>query len=213
MCGDIFDAWVGDDVALTCPEPWLLDSLKKFRQIATTIPLWIGRGNRDFLIGHLLADDLNAHLLPETVLLSTDTLDVLLSHGDEYCTADAGYQRFRRIVRNPWVQKAFLALNLQWRRQIAQWARRRSQNANRYKASGIMDVTPEAIERAFAVSGIYTMVHGHTHRPAIHHLQVNGQACTRVVLPDWDFDHGEPRGGWLSIAPQGLNLHSAADLV
>ncbi len=213
LCGDIFDAWVGDDVALACPAPWLSDSLEKFRQTAAAIPLWIGRGNRDFLIGRQLADHLNAHLLPETVRLSTDKLEVLLSHGDEYCTADAGYQRFRRIVRNPWVQKAFLALSLRRRSQIAEWARSRSQNANRYKASRIMDVTPEAIEQAYTVSGIRTIVHGHTHRPALHRLQVNGQACTRIVLPDWDFDHeGAPRGGWLSIGPDGLNLHSAADL-
>ncbi|HEY9279585.1 MAG TPA: UDP-2,3-diacylglucosamine diphosphatase [Eoetvoesiella sp.] len=209
LCGDIFDAWVGDDVALANPEKWLADSLQKFKQVAATIPLFIGRGNRDFLIGPQLVEYLGAQLLPETVCLSTDHQDVLLSHGDEYCTADSSYQRFRRIVRNPLIQRAFLALSLRRRRQIADWARNRSQSANRYKAGNIMDVTPSAIEKAYTATGLTTIVHGHTHRPAIHRLQVNSQSCTRAVLPDWDFDHGAARGGWLSIDQHGLSLHMA----
>ena len=208
LCGDIFDAWVGDDVALTAPDQWLDDSLKKFKQVAAAIPLWLGRGNRDFLIGRQLVDYLGASLLPETVCLHTDYGDVLLSHGDEYCTADPGYQRFRRIVRNPWIQRAFLSLSINRRRQIAAWARSRSMAANRQKETRIMDVAPGAVEQAFTASGIKTMVHGHTHRPAVHQTQINGQACTRIVLPDWDFDHDDAaRGGWLSIDADGLNLH------
>ena len=209
LCGDIFDAWVGDDMAIDAPPPWLAATIGKLRQTASTIPLWLGRGNRDFLIGTRLAQHLGAHLLPDTLCLQTDAGNILLSHGDEYCTADTGYQRFRRIVRTPWVQRLYLSLSLARRSRIADCARRRSMASNRRKAMEIMDVTPGSIEQAFRQTALTTMVHGHTHRPGKHLVQVDGRACTRYVLPDWDYDFGKPhRGGWLAIDGNGITLHS-----
>lgn len=207
LCGDIFDAWIGDDVALLDPPSWLSDILESFRHVSAAIPLWLGRGNRDFLIGKTLTEHVGARLLPDLVRLETDSGAILLSHGDEYCTADRGYQRFRRIVRCPAVQATFLALSLKTRRGIANWARQRSMRANREKSTYVMDVSPDAIERAFTGNTITTLVHGHTHRPAIHALTVQGIARRRIVLPDWDCDHSQPRGGWLTINQQGCTLH------
>src|SRR5690606_37863517 len=118
LCGDIFDAWIGDDFAFSEPPDWLSQTLNKLFTVSETIPVWLGRGNRDFLIGPSLAKHVGAQLLPDTVCLNTDYGRVLLSHGDEYCTADPGYQRFRRIVRNPLVQKLFMGLSLKLRRGI-----------------------------------------------------------------------------------------------
>lgn len=208
LCGDIFDAWIGDDFALTAPPEWLAQILDRLAGVSQTIPLWLGRGNRDFLIGPALARRVGAQLLPDTTCLVTDWGPVLLSHGDEYCTADPGYQRFRRIVRNPVVQKTFLALSLGVRRGIADWARRRSMSANRHKSTDIMDVDPQAIEHAFMDSGIDTLVHGHTHRPAIHQYAAGGRPRQRIVLPDWDYDHSDvARAGWLAIDRSGPVLH------
>ncbi|HUH60379.1 MAG TPA: UDP-2,3-diacylglucosamine diphosphatase [Candidimonas sp.] len=208
LCGDIFDAWIGDDFALNDPPQWLADVIQQLSRVASRMPLWLGRGNRDFLIGNTLARHVGAQLLPGSVCLQTDSGDILLSHGDEYCTSDAGYQRFRRIVRSPAVQYLFLQLSLARRRRIADWARRRSMAANRAKSTQIMDVNPEAVEQAFSFSGVPVLIHGHTHRPAVHRLTVNGRARQRIVLPDWDYDHeGAPRGGWLSIDRHGPVLH------
>jgi UDP-2,3-diacylglucosamine hydrolase len=208
LCGDIFDAWIGDDFALNDPPQWLANVIQQLTKVSSRMPLWLGRGNRDFLIGKALAAHVGAQLLPDSVCLKTDSGDILLSHGDEYCTADAGYQRFRRIVRYPAVQCMFLQLSLASRRRIADWARRRSMAANRAKSIRIMDVNPDAIEQAFSLSGVTILVHGHTHRPAIHRLTVNGRMRQRIVLPDWDYDHtGVPRGGWLSIDRHGPVLH------
>lgn len=215
LCGDIFDAWVGDDFALTSPPDWLSDTLDQFKQTADQIPLWLGRGNRDFLMGAPLMRYLNARLLPDRSCLLTDFGPILLSHGDEYCTRDKRYQRFRKLVRYPLVQGLFLSLNLNLRCKIANLARSRSQSANRRKAIHVMDVAPSAVERAFSSTGIATMVHGHTHHPATHQLQIDGQARTRIVLPDWDYDGAQPpRGGWLAVDRHGLNIKSlsAADL-
>ncbi len=208
LCGDIFDAWIGDDFALSSPPEWLSQTLDKLAAVSGKIPLWLGRGNRDFLMGPALARRVGGQLLPETACLLTDSGQVLLSHGDEYCTADRAYQRLRRIVRNPMVQKALLSLSLKLRSGIADWARKRSMAANRDKSAGIMDVDPGAIEQAFLDSGVGVLVHGHTHRPAIHSLTAGGQTRSRIVLPDWDYDHiTEPRGGWLAIDRHGPALH------
>lgn len=200
LLGDIFDAWIGDDFALQSPPDWLAAVLTRLQQVAAQMPLFLGRGNRDFLIGQGLARHLGAQLLPDQCVLHTDSGPLLLSHGDEYCTADKGYQRFRALVRNPVVQGMFLSLSLKTRRRIADWARSRSKHANQYKPSQIMDVHPAAIAQAWTDSDLDTLVHGHTHRPAVHSTLYLGRQCKRFVLPDWDYDHGLPvRSGWLTI--------------
>lgn len=207
LAGDIFDAWIGDDIALKDPDPWLRETLSTLQRVANRIPLWLGRGNRDFLLGHRLAHHVGARLLPEPALLETCAGAILLAHGDEYCTADRGYQRFRRLVRHPGIQRAYLALPLPLRKRIAAWARARSMSANRYKALDIMDVEPDAIANALRQSQAHTLIHGHTHRPARHSVTVDGRSCERLVLPDWDFDHAQAsRGGWIGIDEDGVSL-------
>ncbi|MDZ5617956.1 UDP-2,3-diacylglucosamine diphosphatase [Achromobacter xylosoxidans] len=205
--GDIFDAWIGDDVIRAAP-PWLATALTALRTTASRIPLWLGRGNRDFLIGEELAGAVGARLLPEPALLQTDYGDVLLTHGDEFCTDDAAYQQFRQMVRNPQWQAAFLAKTIPERLALAQQARGESQMANQSKSMEIMDVNAAAVEQAFRDSGVALMVHGHTHRPARHVLEVDGSKRERWVLPDWDCDHvSPPRGGWLVIDRDGLQFY------
>lgn len=210
--GDIFDVWIGDDLALRAPPDWLVPILEALSQASQHTRLYLGRGNRDFLMGHGLARRVGAQLLPEQAVLHTDIGPVLLSHGDEYCTADPGYQRFRRWVRKPLLQRAFLGLSLKVRRSVADWARRRSQHRNEYKPMTIMDVEAGAIQAAFRQSGSDIIVHGHTHRPAVHEYAVDGRPCRRFVLPDWDFDQAPAgRGGWLSIDHNGPVLHQISD--
>lgn len=206
LCGDIFDAWIGDDLALRDPPPWLEDTIAHLKAAAAALPLWLGRGNRDFLMGPELSNYLGAHLLPDTCRLACDSGDILLSHGDEYCTDDKAYQRFRRLVRTPLVQGMFLSLGLRTRQRIAAWARRRSMTANRAKPAEIMDVSAQAVMAAFEQSGLDTMVHGHTHRPAVHTMEVGARTRTRFVLPDWHYEGADTRGGWLVIDQQGIRL-------
>jgi len=205
--GDIFDAWIGDDVIRAAP-PWLATALTALRETAARIPVWLGRGNRDFLIGEELTRALGARLLPEPALLETDFGPVLLTHGDEFCTDDAAYQQFRQMVRNPRWQAEFLAKTIPERLAMAQQARGESQAANQTKSMEIMDVNAGAIEGVFRDTGVRVLVHGHTHRPARHVLDVDGKKCERWVLPDWDCDHATPpRGGWLVIDRDGLQFY------
>jgi len=209
LCGDSFDAWIGDDAATCDPDPWLAQMIEALQQTSARIPVWWMRGNRDFLLGHAFARLTGASMLADPVTLHTDLGQILLSHGDQYCTDDRAYQWFRRIVRNPLVQRLYLALGLDTRRTIAAWARRRSQASQRHKNAAILDVNADAITRALRASGASLMIHGHTHRPAEHVVTVDGRTCRRFVLSDWDLDdHAAPRLGWLQVDAGGIQTLS-----
>jgi UDP-2,3-diacylglucosamine hydrolase len=204
--GDIFDAWIGDDAIRQAP-PWLAATLQALKRTAAAIPVWLGRGNRDFLMGQELANAVGARLLPEPALLDTDYGTVLLTHGDELCTDDNAYQQFRAMVRDPAWQAEFLGKTIPERLALAQQARGESMAANQAKSMAIMDVNPAAVEALLRETGVATLVHGHTHRPDRHVLSVDGKKRERWVLPDWDCDHAQPpRGGWLAIDGDGLQL-------
>ena len=207
LLGDLFEVWTGDDIALQRPEPWLAEIMAALRNTGDRIPLYIGRGNRDFLIGRPFCRAVGAKLLPDTMLVTTDLGDVLISHGDEYCTDDKAYQRFRRLVRLKWLQRLFLILGTRQREKLANYARNRSRAHNQMKSADIMDVSQKSVAQAFSASHVRLMVHGHTHRPGTHETQQNGLTRTRIVLPDWELDAATPRGGWLTIDGHEARLH------
>lgn len=208
LAGDIFDFWAGDDIALKSPEPWLQEALNQLKQTANKIPLYLMHGNRDFLIQKKLARQLNATLLADTVIIESAAGPILLSHGDEYCTDDPGYQRFRKMVHNPVIQTIFLALPRRVRDRIASHIRRKSKNSHQYKNNTMVDVSSVAIEQAFLENpGVRTLIHGHTHKPGHHTSTLNGTPYERWVLPDWEYDHGPIRGGYIEIKKSGVCLH------
>lgn len=155
-------------------------------------------GNRDMLLGRDFAEAAGARLLPERLVVEIAGTPTLLLHGDELCTGDVGYQRYRSFVRDRGRQRWFLALPYGLRRGIAAWLRRKSTDATAVKPDAILDVEQGAVEAAFRAAGVARMVHGHTHRPARHSLTVDGRACERFVLADW-YD----RGSYLEIDAAG----------
>jgi len=207
--GDIFDAWIGDDVAVVAP-PWLAQDLMALKACAAQIPVWLGRGNRDFLMGGALSAGIGAQLLPEQVLVTVAGHTMLLSHGDEYCTDDVAYQQFRAMVRNPAWQSGFLSKSIPERLSLAAQARGESMVANQTKSMEIMDVNADAVAAAIRSAGVSLVVHGHTHRPGRQVLSVDGKVCERWVLPDWDCEptasEGKMRGGWMVIDEDGPAL-------
>lgn len=203
LCGDIFDAWIGDDQCLK-PEPWLQDVCTALKNYSHRRPLYVMRGNRDFLLGQGFALHVGATLLPERIILETEAGRILLSHGDEYCTDDVAYQRFRRIVRWPWLQALYLTMPLSWRHAIASYFRRKSRQDNQHKASYLMDVNESAVQAALKSTPAHSLIHGHTHRPGRHRLGDTARGF-RWVLPDWDYDDAE-RGGYIQIEPGKICL-------
>jgi UDP-2,3-diacylglucosamine hydrolase len=191
ILGDFFNVWIGDDDdAPLCAE--VCRALKKLSNAGTRV--YLMHGNRDFLMGEKWAGDCGATLIHEPYVLCSDDAQFLLLHGDSLCTRDTDYMAFRTMVRDPVWQREFLARPLSERRAFAEQARARSKTMSSNKPDDIMDVTPAEVERVLADSRVSTLIHGHTHRPAVHALD-GGRS--RVVLGDWDSK------GWCVRITQG----------
>lgn len=204
--GDIFEAWVGDDVLAVAPA-WLHEVVNMLAAAGQRTQLWLGHGNRDFMMGQALADQVHARLLPEQALLDTDIGRILLLHGDELCTDDVLYQQMRQVVRNPQWQAGMMAKSLPERIQLAQQLRAQSESGKAEKQMEIMDVNQDAVLAMMQKHQVRRLIHGHTHRPGRHVFLHNGEPLERWVLPDWDFDHEPHRGGWISLDADGLALN------
>ncbi|MGD1729604.1 UDP-2,3-diacylglucosamine diphosphatase, partial [Klebsiella pneumoniae] len=149
------------------------------------VPCYFIHGNRDFLVGQRFARQSGMILLAEEERLDLYGREVLIMHGDTLCTDDQGYLAFRAKVHTPWIQRLFLALPLFIRHRIAARMRADSKAANSSKSMEIMDVNPQAVVDAMERHHVQWLIHGHTHRPAVHELQANGQPAWRVVLGAW----------------------------
>lgn len=182
ILGDLFEFWLGDDVPSKCSIE-VADALSRLAD--TGVPCYFIHGNRDFLLQGRYAKQAGLELLPEEHVADLYGERVLLLHGDSLCTDDMAYQQFRTLVRNPAWQREFLAQSPQERLQIALQARDASAEHKGNVGMDIMDVNPREVSEAFARHGVLRMIHGHTHRPATHDLEIKGQKAQRIVLGDW----------------------------
>ena len=181
--GDLFDAWVGDD---QLKEPLAASIAAALAQLAGSgTRIYVQRGNRDFLLGERFAQASGATLLDDAVVHDLYGTPTLIMHGDQLCTDDVGYQRFRAWWRVPKHRQRFLALPYFARRAIAGVLRAGSRRATANKAEQIMDVNAKAVVATFREHGVSRLIHGHTHRPARHELVIDGRHCERWVLADW----------------------------
>lgn len=182
ILGDLFETWIGDDD----DEPARRDVVTTLRELtASGVQCFLQHGNRDFLLGSGFMAASGCALLPDPARLELGGRRFVLMHGDLLCTADRRYQRFRRVARNRLVQGTWLALPLDLRRRLASALRRRSHAYTRQMADAIMDASPAAVIDWMRSTGADVLVHGHTHRPAVHPVIIDGQARTRIVLGDW----------------------------
>lgn len=180
ILGDLFEVWFGDDD----PEPSHGRVAAALRQFAHAgAPVYLTHGNRDFLIGRRYAQESDMQLLDEQTTIEIGGDRILLLHGDELCTDDPSYQRFRRIVRNRMVGRLFLLLPLSLRRKIAD--RLRQSSMGTIKPDAITDVNVATVATTMRDAGVRIMIHGHTHRPAIHQMKLDGEPALRIVLGDW----------------------------
>jgi UDP-2,3-diacylglucosamine hydrolase len=203
LLGDIFEYWAGDD---DLDDPFnrkVVDALRVLTDSGVAL-YWMA-GNRDFLVGDAFAQATGITLLTEPYIADIGEQRILLVHGDEQCTDDKDYMAFRSQVRNPAWQSAFLAKPLAERKLIIEGMREGSRDAQREKSMAIMDVNTSAIAGLFDAHQVNTMIHGHTHRPAIHREAQR----LRYVLSDWDCDGDVMRGGWIAADSAGqLHIHT-----
>lgn len=182
LLGDLFEAWVGDDDDAAA-NARACDGLARLTAAGTRV--FAMHGNRDFLLGEAFEKRTGVKLLPDPVRVDLHGVPTLLSHGDVFCTDDLPYQELRSIVREPSWQRRFLSLPLATRRQLASAARAGSKAHTERQIPVLMDVNPEAVARALCATGARRLIHGHTHRPAIHRFDLDGAPAERVVLAPW----------------------------
>jgi UDP-2,3-diacylglucosamine hydrolase len=201
ILGDLFEAWVGDDDP---SETGSYVAAKLRGLVSAGVPVRFMRGNRDFLLGDDYARRAGIEILNDPAVVMLHGKPVLLMHGDTLCSDDVAYQQFRALTRAPAWQRQFLAQPLETRMAFARQARAASHaHQSGLKASGAMDaitdVSPATVEAAFARFGVDTLIHGHTHRPAMH-AHAGGK---RIVLGDW-----YEQGSVLRVDAQGAVLES-----
>ncbi len=182
ILGDLFDQWLGDDDE-TDPHPAVVAALA--RLTASGVAVSLLHGNHDFLLGEQFAARTGCELLPDPTVIEVQGTPVLIMHGDTLCTDDIAYQKLRARVRDAANQSRFLALPLPMRAAEADSLRASSQQQSRLKPQTIMDVNPSAVERTMRKHDVLHLIHGHTHRPAIHAFHIAHQRATRIVLGDW----------------------------
>ena len=175
ILGDLFEAWIGDDD----PDPDKRRVIAGLRAVTSAgVPSFLIHGNRDFLIGRRFCRETGIELLADGTVIDVYGRRVLLMHGDLLCTDDHAYQRLRRIVRNPVVQFVMRRLTLRQRQRLPIASMDMA-------APEIMDVNQDEVRRTFARFGVDCIIHGHTHRPAVHEMQIDGHEAVRIVLGDW----------------------------
>jgi UDP-2,3-diacylglucosamine hydrolase len=202
ILGDLFEAWIGDDADDETADQ-VADALADLH--AQGVPCFFMHGNRDFLLGDAYARRARMTLLPDPSVVEIEGQRVLLMHGDTLCTDDAPYQAFRAQSHMPAWQRAFLARPVAERRAFAEQARAESKRYTRSVADAITDVSSAAVVAALSDADVRRLIHGHTHRPATHCIDVSGVMHQRIVLGDW-YEQG-------SVLRADADLFSLANLV
>ncbi|HMM58365.1 MAG TPA: UDP-2,3-diacylglucosamine diphosphatase [Rudaea sp.] len=182
ILGDLFESYIGDDDDAPL-NARVARATRKVR--AAGVPVYFMHGNRDFLLGEDYAARAGMTLLPDPTVVELGGEPTLLMHGDTLCTDDAAYLQFRKLVRDPVWQRAFLAKPLAERRAFAAQARGESRKHTANAKPEIMDVNQAAVEAAMRQHAVRRLIHGHTHRPATHRFDMGGNKAERIVLGDW----------------------------
>lgn len=200
ILGDFFEVWLGDDTIDELGRE-VADALARLTKHGTKV--YLMHGNRDFLLGRRFCRAANCTLLKDPTTVELNGERVLLMHGDSLCTDDLGYMRMRRWLRNPVSRFVLRNLPQGTRHKLGRKLRDESQARTQMKSADITDVNLGAVAHTMRAKGVLTLIHGHTHRPAIHDLMIDGQPAKRIVLGDWD------KAGWaLEVDENGKRLES-----
>jgi UDP-2,3-diacylglucosamine hydrolase len=186
ILGDLFESWIGDDAADGAQRA-AIEGLRALT--GSGVPCFVMHGNRDFLLSMRFCRESGAELLNDPLIVTLYGERILVMHGDALCTDDRPYQRLRATVRDPDWQRRFLGLSVKARRALAGAAREGSQAHTAAIGYSITDVNATSVATVLRRTGLCTLLHGHTHRPAIHAFELDGRPCTRIVLGDW-YDQG-----------------------
>lgn len=200
ILGDFFEVWLGDDEQ----SPLATEVITALAALsASGTRIFLMHGNRDFLLGKRFCSDAGCTLLREPQIVQLNGERVLLMHGDSLCTDDLAYMQMRRLLRNPLSLFILRNLTLPQRRRLGRKLRNESREQTRQKPSDITDVNLGQVAETMRKQGVRVLIHGHTHRPAMHQLTIAGEKAQRIVLGDWD-----TAGWYLEVDESGYRLES-----
>jgi len=202
ILGDLFEVWFGDDNPSEYPA-FVATQIKAVSD--SGVPVYYIHGNRDFTIGRRYAKKSGMIILPEAKVIDLYGHPTLIMHGDSLCTLDVAYQKFRKKSRSWWWKSIMLSLPLSYRQKLARDVREKSKLKKQGADLTIMDVTQDEVELQMKKFGVDRLIHGHTHRPAIHKFSVNNQPLERIVLGDW-----YSQGSILKVTADHVDLQTQA---
>lgn len=200
ILGDLVEAWVGDDDDAPLPQR-IANATRAVSEAG--VPVYFMVGNRDFLLGETFAARAGMRLIEDGTVHDLYGTPTLLMHGDLLCTDDVAYQQLRRQLRSAEWKAQVLAMPLEARRALAAKARAESRSYTSGADEMLMDVNADAVAQAMRTAGVARLIHGHTHRPAIHSFELDGRPAERIVLGDW-----YEQGSVLRVAPEGRELRA-----
>ncbi len=182
ILGDLFEAWAGDDDS-TPPHNEIIQELADYTQSGHQ--LFLMRGNRDYLMSQQFARMTGGQLLDDEIEITLNGEKTLLMHGDTLCTEDVKYQIFRRIVNNVFSRNVFMIFPYALRTKIWHKIRSATKKSSQKKSEMLVDVYQPTVEKKMRQHSVLSLIHGHTHRQAIHQFKIDGQDAKRIVLGDW----------------------------
>lgn len=212
ILGDLFEAWLGDD-AHTALKQEIKSGLRSLAD--SGVPVYIMSGNRDFLLGEQFTQEMHCKLIKEPKIIDLYGTRTLLMHGDLLCTDDKPYLKYRAFISKRWVRGLIALSPLIFRQWLARWGRSKSKKYTRTTDRTIMDATQEGINDYIQRHRVTQLIHGHTHRPALHFFRIKDQFIHRIVLSDWNeqgnvlvyFENGEKRLGSVSTISEHIRKH------
>lgn len=206
VLGDLFDVWIGDDGSMET-HAGVLDHFADLARAG--IPAYFMRGNRDFAVGEAFVAHSRMQIVDDPIVVDLHGIPTLLSHGDVFCTDDIAHQAFRAKYTDPRWRARMHKIPLWLRRRLARRARRKSSQGKTRKPARIMDVNAETVREFMHARGVSRLIHGHTHRPDTHTLEIDGESATRIVLADWRTDRAE----YLAVDGAQVTRHSLIENV
>tara|TARA_B100001179_G_scaffold35148_1_gene22137 strand:- start:312 stop:1046 length:735 start_codon:yes stop_codon:yes gene_type:complete len=202
ILGDLFEFWIGDDYE----DPLYSEITNQLKNLVKSgIKTYLMHGNRDFLIGENFLSKTGIELLKEPTIFSYKDKNIMLSHGDQFCIDDIEYQAYRKIVRNREWQRSFLSFPIDKRLNILNEARDASIQSQEMKPNAIMDVNENEVAAVIQKNNIDILIHGHTHRPRSHTIDIETKQSVRLVLGDWSASSTKIIK-WVDAEPQLIDL-------
>ena len=118
--------------------------------------------------------------------LKTENHNILLTHGDIFCTLDVSYQRMKRILQNPIIKFILRKVPLKWRYKLKELLEHKSDKAYDPNKKKVFKVVDNSVVKYAQKYKADIVINGHTHDPDYYKIKLDdGTTISRIEIPDW----------------------------